>query len=668
MGIPLLSDIVIVFAFSTVVLFLCYRLHVPAIVGFLLTGILAGPYGLGFIAAVHEIEILAEIGVVLLLFSIGIEFSLESLLHIRKAVLLGGALQVGLTVAVTAVLASQFGYAMGEATFIGCLIALSSTAIVLKLVQERAEIDSPYGRTALAILVFQDLIVVPMMLITPLLSGKAGEASAALLFPMAKGLGIIAVVLLSARWLVPQILYQIARTRSRELFLLSVVVMCFAVAWLTSSVGLSLALGAFLAGLIISESEYSHQALGNVLPFRDVFTSFFFVSIGMLLDMELLFRQPAQILLLACGVVVLKCVIAGGASLLLGLPLRTALLAGLALSQVGEFAFVLSKTGTAYGMLAGNTYQLFLASAVLTMAATPFIIALAPRLADIALRWPWLPARLKAGLYPVPGISDGSQKAHWLDHLLVIGFGINGRNVTRAARAAGIPYVVIEMNPDTVRSEQARGEPIFYGDATQEAVLAHAGIKAARVMVIAISDPAATRNITAMVRLLHPTVHIIARTRYLREMQPLYELGANEVIPEEFETSVEIFTRVLSKYLVPRDEIEKFVAQVRADGYEMFRSLANVPALFADLHLSLANVDIRTFRVAESAPSVGKSLIEVALRRDYGVTVLAIRHGDNVLTNPSGETIIEAHDLLFLLGTPETFAPVGELFAHAESR
>jgi CPA2 family monovalent cation:H+ antiporter-2 len=322
MEIPLLNDIVIIFGLSIVVLFICHRLRVPAIVGFLLTGILAGPYGLGLVEAVHKVEILAEVGIVLLLFTIGIEFSLKDLIRIRKSVLMGGSIQVLLTLLVTFVIARQLGQPIGESIFIGFLVALSSTAIVLKLIQERAEVDSPHGRTTLGILIFQDVIIVPMILVTPLLAGATGNSGESALFLLAKGIGIIGLVIVSAKWIVPHVLYQIARTRSRELFLLSVIVICLAVAWITSSAGLSLALGAFLAGLIISESEYSHQALGNILPFRDVFISFFFVSIGMLLDIGFLFQQPEIIVLLTLSILALKTIIAGFAVILLGFPGR----------------------------------------------------------------------------------------------------------------------------------------------------------------------------------------------------------------------------------------------------------------------------------------------------------------------------------------------------------
>jgi CPA2 family monovalent cation:H+ antiporter-2 len=375
-----------------------------------------------------------------------------------------------------------------------------------------------------------------------------------------------------------------------------------------------------LAGLIISESEYSHQALGNILPFRYVFTSFFFISIGMLLDVGFLFRQPGTIALIALGVLVLKSIIASFVTVLLGFPLRTSILVGLALGQIGEFSFILSRVGLEHGLLAGDIYQRFLAVTILSMAATPFIIAQMPRLADTILRLP-LPKSLISGFYPVSETKVANRK----DHLIIIGFGVNGRNVAYTARVTGVPHAIIEMNPEIVRSEQAKGEPIYYGDATHETVLQHANIKEARIVVVAISDPTATRRITEIVRRLNQTVHLIVRTRYLQEMKPLHELGADEVIPEEFETSVEIFTRVLTKYLIPRDRIERLVAEVRSDGYEMFRSLSIESSSFSDLKLQLPDIEISALRVAERSPLVGKSLVQIELRRSYGATVLAIR-------------------------------------------
>ncbi|MDY7031413.1 MAG: cation:proton antiporter [Thermodesulfobacteriota bacterium] len=663
MGIPLLNNIVIIFGLSIFVLFVCNRLRVPPIIGFFLTGIFVGPYGLGLVKVVHEVEILAEIGVVLLLFAIGIEFSLERLLQIKKSVLMGGSLQVLLTFLATAFIVRFLGQAYGNAVFIGFLVALSSTAIVLRLIQERAEVDSPHGRTILGILIFQDIIVIPMMLITPLLVGAEGKLGSSFLIMAAKGISIILLVIVTTKWIAPWVLFQIARTRNQEIFLLSIVVICFGVAWLSFKAGLSLALGAFLAGLIISETEYSHQALGNILPFRDVFTTFFFISIGMMLDVGFVFQKPVIILISALSVLVVKTFIAGLVTILLGLPLRTGILVGLALSQIGEFSFILSRAGIQHGLLSENIYQMFLAVSVLTMAATPFILMLSPRIADMILRLP-MPKRIISGIHPVTDI-DVEDKAN---HLVIIGFGVNGRNVARAAKIAGIPYTIIEMNPETVQREKAKGEPIHYGDATWEAVLHIVNIQEVRIVVIAINDPTATRRITEVIRRITPKAHLIVRTRYLQEMKPLYELGADDVIPEEFETSVEIFTRVLMKYLIPRDEIERLITEVRADGYEMFRSLSQRSHSFSDLKQYMHDVDISTIRISEESQLIGKTLAQTELRSRCGVSVVAIQRDSQILSNPGADVIIRLGDVLFVLGSFENISEAFCMLSHPSER
>jgi CPA2 family monovalent cation:H+ antiporter-2 len=657
MEVALFKDVLVIFSLAIGVLLICKRLNLPTVVGFLLTGILAGPYGFSLISAIEEVEVLAEIGVMLLLFTIGVEFSLKEFMRMKKSVILGGSLQVILTFLVSFAIVTRLGRPFNEAVFIGFFISLSSTAIVLKILQEKAEFDSPHGRMALAILIFQDIAVVPMILFTPLLAGEGANLAQSLGFLALKGIGVFALVAASARWIVPGLLYQIARSRSRELFLLSVLVMCFGVAWLTYLAGLSLALGAFLAGLIISESEYGYHALGNIVPFRDVFTSLFFVSIGMLLDLGFLIEQPDQVGLISAAVIMTKTLIATLAALFLGFPLRTAIIVGLVLCQVGEFSFILAKVGVDYGLLVGDTFQLFLAVAVITMGATPFIMALAPRLANATLRLP-LPVKLKTGFSSKSETVNEHQAHELVDHLIIVGHGLSGRNIATAAKTAKIPYVIIEMNPETVRKEKKAGEPIIYGDATHEAVLKHVGIEGARVMVVVISDPTATRRITAVAKRLNPKIHIIARTRFLAEATPLHDLGANEVIAEEYETSLEIFARVLTKYLVPKIEIDRLTAETRKGGYQMLRKPAQDPASLADLKLNFPDMEISSIQVHQKAPVAGRSLAELQLRAKYGVTLLAIRRGVEILANPDGQTQVLGDDILILLGSPADLVPV----------
>ncbi len=664
MEIPLLSDILIILGCSVFVILLFQRFRLPAILGFLITGVLVGPNGLGFIQASHEVDILAEIGVILLLFIIGLEFSLQSLAAIQRTVFIGGAIQVAGTVLVTALVFAAVKMPLPKAVFIGFLFSLSSTAIVLKLLQEKGEISSPHGKIALAILIFQDIIVVPMMLFTPLLAGQSDNVVLSLLILLLKGLFIIGFVLLTARYVVPKLLYLVARTKSKELFILTTVVICFSVALLTSRMGLSLALGAFLAGLIISESEYSHQATSNVLPFREIFTSIFFVSVGLLLDISFLLRHLPLILTFTLFTVVAKGLLASLATLVLRYPPRTVIMVGLSLFQVGEFAFILSKTGLEYNLLSIDAYQYFLSVSILTMGLTPFVISRAGRFSIFALKAPLLrrihskmPV-IKAAAVQVNSEAAAAPSHHsFEDHLVIIGYGINGKNVAKAAREARIPFVIVELNPENIRQARAVGEPVMYGDATGEVILSHVQVHKARVVVVAISDPAATKKIITNIRSLSHKVYIIIRTRFVLEIEENLRLGADEVIPEEFETSIEIFTRVLTRYLVPEAQIEGFVRKIRSDNYEMLRPAAKRRELSNGPAPDLPELDVVAITVLRDHEGiVGKKISEANMRRNWGVTVLAIRRDQRYITDVNPDTLILYQDVLYILGKPEGIA------------
>jgi CPA2 family monovalent cation:H+ antiporter-2 len=661
MTIPLLTDVVIILGLSLGVILLFQRFRLPLVLGFLLTGIIAGPHGLGLVRAVHEVEVLAEVGVILLLFSIGIEFSLGNLVRIWRSVVLGGGLQVGLTGTAAWILARALGQTGAEAVFAGMLVSLSSTAIVLRLLQDRAEIETPYGKTSLGILIFQDMAIVPMMLFTPLLALGGGNVAGPLQSLLFKTVLIVGLVIVAARWAVPALLFRVARTRNREVFLLATVGMGLASAWLTSLAGLSLALGAFLAGLIISESEYSTQALGEVLPFKQVFLSFFFVSVGMLLDLDFVVSSFVQVSLATLLVISLKSGVAALAIRLLGFSLRTAILGGLSLGQVGEFSFILSRTGIQYGLLPGEHEQLFLAVSVLTMAATPFLIAGAPLLANRILSLP-IPAWLARKAGPGDVEAELAVDQPLSDHVIIVGYGVNGRNLSRAAQVAGIPYLVLETNPDIVRRERRDGEPLAYGDATHPAILEHAGVERARILVLAISDPGASRTITQAAKRINPGIFVLARTRYVEEVEPLYRVGADDVIPEEFETSVEILVRVLRRYLVPQVEIEEFVGDVRSRGYEMFRGIApdsGVDPQELDMHIP--DSEVATVQVGGESYLVGRTLQEVGLRAEYGVTLLLVRRAGEALPNPGAGLRFAVGDQLIVFGSPRAVADAAAL-------
>lgn len=657
----LLKDVIILFGLSIVVIFLFHRAKIPAIIGFLLTGILAGPSVLKLVTDMHDIEVLAEMGVILLLFTIGIEFSLKKLLEIKKLVLIGGSLQVFLTGALAMFIVWQFDFSITEAIFIGFLVSLSSTAIVLKLMQDKGEVVTLHGKIVLGILIFQDIIIVPMILVTPLLAGGEGSIGAELLYMGLKLAGVALFMIVFSKWVIPWLLYNIAKTQSRELFLLTIIVLGFAVAFLTYSIGLSLALGAFIGGLIISESDYSEQAFGNIIPFRDVFTSFFFVSVGMLLDLNYIFENPVIVLVVTLGVLIAKTFISGFVTFVMGYPFRTTVLVGLSLSQIGEFSFILSKIGIDNGIFSKDAYQLFLSVTVLTIAVTPFILNAAPRLAHLLLTLP-LPKKLRCGLQNIPEIEEVS---HLKDHLIIIGYGVNGKNVARAAKYASIPHVIIELNPETVKTELDKGETIFYGDSTQKEILDHAGIKKALILVVTIPGPNDARAITSLARSLNPNIHIIIRTRFIQDMETLFNLGADEVIPEEFETSVEIFTRVLAKYLVPREEIEKLVNQVRSDGYEVFRSLSISDGNYANLKVTTPQIDINSLHVCAGSQASGKAVNEIGLQK-HGLSLLALSRKDSVFSNFRENLVLEDNDILFVLGSKANLQNIIHLFANEE--
>ena len=439
--------------------------------------------------------------------------------------------------------------------------------------------------------------------------------------------------------------------------------LALSIPWLTWQLGLSLALGAFLAGLMVSESEYSHRALGDMLPFRDLFTSFFFVSIGMLLDLKFVFQHTFSLLLLAALVIVLKFVSASTSSILLGNPLRTALLTGIALSQIGEFSFVLADSGMQYKLVGPDLYQFFIGVSVLTMAATPFLTQAGESIAQAALKLP-LPEKLRTGLGE-PEIPESA--APLTDHLIIIGFGLNGRTLSNAAGQMDVPHIIVDLNPDTVKAEKASSRPIFYGDAAQQPVLEYAHIENARTLAILIPDLRAMKRIILLARQLNPNIYIIVRTRFISQVKELYELGANDVIPEDYEVSVEILTRVLTVYLIPRNDIDEFVSAIRIGHFEMIRNMSYKSSTVSDLNYSLPGAEIVSIRVGPDAPAQGKSLTELQIRNDYGVSIVAIRRGNEWIPNPSAEERIAAGDILILLGPTESVIKSLKIFQVAQS-
>lgn len=657
---PLFADLLIILLVSVPVAFLCLRMKLPLLVGFMVTGILIGPYALGLIKELEAIEILAEIGVILLLFTIGLEFSLRRLREIKRLVLIGGGLQVLLTIAATAAVAVLFGREFNQAIFFGFLIALSSTAIVLKSYAGRNEIDAPHGRAGVGILLFQDFSIVLMMLLVPVLGGEEAASVSAIAKSLGFSLAALVLIVAIAWLLVPLTLKYVVSLKSPEVLLLTAVLISLGTAWITSQFGLSLALGAFIAGIVLSESEYSYQVTADILPFRDVFNSIFFVSIGLLLSIGSLIENFLIVILWVVFLIVGKTLIIWTVVQLLGFPQRVSAMTALGLAQVGEFSFVLAKAGRGVDLLPETDYQSFLAASIISMIATPFLIAAAPRFGYFVQSL----FKDKQDFDP----SDGEEEIHLTssggleNHVIIVGYGLNGRNLSRVLRAVLVPYTILDLNSETVRHAKNKGEKINFGDATRREVLHHARIEKANALVLAMSDPQAARRTVRLAREMNQNLYIVVRTRYIAEITELLELGADEVIPEEFETSIEIFARVLQRYGAARHVIESQIEQIRRQGYRMLRSPSALPqTTMANLNAALQAAATETIKLNESSPVVGKTLGELDLRGSTGVTLIAVLRNGNTEINPGADYKLQTGDTLVLLAAPEKIADAIEI-------
>lgn len=639
-----LQDLLVLFALGTFTVVLFHRISLPPVLGFLLTGLLCGPYGFGLVDSVREVEALAELGVVLLLFTIGIEFSFEKLKRARHFLLVGGSLQVLVTIALAALLSHLVGLPWNVSVFLGMLVSLSSTVLVVRLLQHHSEISSAHGTAAVSVLVFQDLCIVPMVLLVPFLGGEGGNLTE-FAFVVGKAVLFLGVAVALARYMVPWLLDHVANTRKREAFVLSTMLLCLGMGWATSQVGLSLALGAFLAGLFISESKYSHQALGDILPFREVFNFLVFVSIGMLFDARTLMQEPLLIAACLIVLVLLKAAVTSGIAFGMGHSLRVSLLTGFALAQVSEFSFVLAKVGLAEKVWDQSLNQIFLAVAILSMALTPAINGLGSRSAG------WL-ARVLPGKWTGGRRTEhGEDETLLVNHVIIVGYGVGGRALAAVLKRVGIPHVVVEHDPEIVSREKKQDVPIFYGDASSASVLEHARIEHARVIAVTIIDNQTAVRTAELARRLNPHVKVVARARMVDEVEALVKVGTHEVVAEEFVGSIEMFSRVLQNCMVPRDVIESCVQAVKSEWshsceacFEQMRPGDGLPGLPSDLRVEVHKLPVGSILV-------GKSLSESNLRPETGATVVAVHHLDGRLTrNPSGGTMLSEGDALVMLG------------------
>ncbi len=647
----LLYDLLILLGMALASALLFNQLRLSPIVGYLVSGMLAGPYGLHLVTGVHEVELIAEVGVILLLFTIGLEFSVTRLLRLKKLILIGGSVQILLTGGLVYAGARLFGTAPAPAAVLAMAISLSSTAIVLKLLLEKGEIDAAHGRISLAILLAQDLCVVFFLVALPLLRGQTSGLSA---LGLLKAAALLMGLFLFSRYLLQPLLRSILRTKAQELFRITILALILGTAWITGQAGLSLALGAFLAGLSLSESPYAHQALSDVLPFRDTFLAIFFISIGMLIDLGLVVDQWPLVLGLTLAVALLKTLTGMAATLMVAYPLRIALLAGILLFQVGEFSFVLLKEALALEILPEPIYQSTLAVIALTMIATPFMAGRAPALA----------ARLAAlmGRRPLEIGPEIQERTANLDsHVIIAGYGLSGRNVGKILRQMTIPYIFVELNGESVERGRQSGEFIVYGDATSPEVLTELGIARARAVVLAINDPSALARAISSARSLNREVYILARTRYVAELDYLTGLGADEVVPDEFEASLQLSAFLLRRFNLADGKIIQVLSALRQEHYgKMLRR--GSPSSGGGGALSVLEGGTTEFQaVPDDSPCLGQSLADLAFRTHTGTMVVGVIRHDRTIYSPPPDLLLEKGDTLMLMGSPEDIIKAREL-------
>jgi monovalent cation:H+ antiporter-2, CPA2 family len=576
---PFLAEVAALLVCGALIAYICYRFGLLPIIGFLVAGVVVGPNALGLVRDRALVDAVAEVGVLLLLFTIGIEFSLEKLARIRTLILGGGTLQVVLASVVTMGVLALIGVPAPVGLYTGFLVALSSTAIVLKVLADRGEASTTVGQVSLGLLIFQDLAIIVMVLLVPALAGRSGT-STELFVALGKAALIIAGVLVIARRLMPPLLERVARTCSAELFLLTVVAICFGTAYLTSLAGVSVSLGAFLAGLIVSESRFSQHAFSEIMPLQILFSATFFVSVGMLLDLGFVMRHLPAVVGAVLLVAAIKVATTAVSVLALGYRLPVATAAGLTLAQVGEFSFVLERAGRELGLspagMSEAGSQTFIATTVLLMMATPALTQLGSRFA----------ARIEERRDAVERTHvEEAAPSHQLDlenHVIVAGYGDAARQLVRALHGCGIPYVITTLSPGGAAEAEAEGLPVLRGDASKLLTLLHAGIGRAKMVVIADDDPATAHRIAAVARPINPSARLVVRTRFVSEVEPLTQAGVDRVIAEELESIVQLFAEVMRDYDISAEEIESHEESIRQRGYATLR-VATPPAVVAPL-------------------------------------------------------------------------------------
>ena len=662
--VDLLQELAVIASLGVLVTLVVTRLKLPTVAGLLMAGALLGPYGCKFVKSLHAIELLAEVGVVMLLFTIGLEFSLARLKDIFRQVAVGGALQVGLTIAAAFGAARAFGLDAKAGLFLGFVFALSSTAIVLRALIDRRELDAPHGRFIVGTLIFQDLCVVPMVLIVPLLGAAASapEISLEVSKALAKAVFVVVALIFSSRFVVPRFLALVDASRSREVFLLAVLVLCIGTAWLTSLAGLSLALGAFLGGMMVADTEFGHRAMGDILPLRDAFMSIFFVSLGMLFDYNIVLARPLAVLLILAGFLVGKSLLASIAALVTRFPARVSFLAGVGLGQFGEFGFVLANLGEKAGVVDQQVLGPLMAAGISSMFVSPVLMRLAPAMTWAERAFSKLERLVFRSHRPAGSAGDDgeAQVGSLQNHVLLVGFGVAGRIAASLLKNSNVPYAILEISFEGVKRGRAESHPIHYGDATNAETLEHFHLAQARALVLLINDPAGAQRVLDTARRLAPKVPILLRARYLDEKEGLMAMGATDVVAEEVEGSVEVAARLLRWCDVPRNQIDARLREVR-EATQTSERAQIVPRRTLLEHAPLADLKIESVVIGSPSTAVGRSALQLEVRRLTGALIVAVRRAGNLLDAPDPNDPFLADDVVYLVGSRDSVAQAVQL-------
>jgi monovalent cation:H+ antiporter-2, CPA2 family len=656
----LILDLVSVLAVAACGGLLAALLRQPVLLGYLIGGIIVGPTGLGVIKEIIQVETLAQFGVAFLLFALGVEFSLAELKKVKAIALGGGGLQIALTIAVTVVvcgLTGAWGALPAKGVFLGAILSLSSTAVVLKCLMERNETETPHGQVMLGILVVQDLALGLMLAVLPALDQPPETIGIAVLTALLR-IGLFAAGAVAAGiWVIPPLLRLLARTESRELFLLGVVAICLGIALLTEYLGLSIEMGAFVAGLMISEVEYADQTLTYVEPLRDIFASLFFVSVGMLIDPVFLWNNLELILGLVAIVFVGKFLIITPLVKIFRYPLKTALIVGLGLAQIGEFSFVLASKGLSLGLVSRRIYLLILGTTAVTLVITPFILRLVPYLFDWAESMPWLKPYLDGEGQPL----DMSEELPVKDHVIVCGYGRVGKNVVKLLLANDLPVVVIDQSEARIQQLREAEVSYVYGNCVSIHVLETAGISNAKGMVIALPDPMSTRLSLKRALQLTPELNIVVRATNNKNIEALYQLGAREVVQPEFEASLEMATYLLTDLGFSPSLVLRQMQEIRERHYLDLRPEQTASEVFRDLQRATQDLNKRWYSLPSGSPLIGMTLQEADMRYLTGVSLMAIRRtSGEEIDYPSANTLLSEGDKLLVVGTDEEIAALDE--------